>query len=166
MTQLNTVGLVLYQPWPSQGKLHKSGSFQFRWLLSAVHSGTQTQTVWLPRSADIVGSRKRASQVQSWNACFLNVPTEDERWSFHKAPRTCCLLHPLPHMCTTHTHTSLYTRRETPTQVGSVRVQSTDYTPGAQQERIWGGGGWRGGDCQRAEESFTTQHTHSVCSVW
>lgn len=167
------------QPWLSQGKLRKSGSFQFRWLLSAVHSRRQTQGLsWSYVRQTVPGSLVHTLQTLALKKrvfCMYRAKLSEN--TSYVVSRVCRLLHPLPHVhaCAhtdTHTHTSLYTCRESPTQVSSVRVQSTDYTRGAQQETRWEVCVSvcvcvrRGECCQRAEESFTTQHTHSVCSVW
>lgn len=63
----------------------------------------------------------------------------------------------------THTHTCLNSSRETPTQVRQCTCALYRLHRGssAGEEMV----GER--ECrQRGEGSFTTQHTHSVCSVW
>lgn len=132
------------QPWLSQGKLRKSGSFQFRWLLSAVHSRRQTQGLsWSYVRQTVPGSLVHTLQTLALKKrvfCMYRAKLSEN--TSYLVSRVCRLLHPLPHVhaCAhtdTHTHTSLYTCRESPTQVSSVRVQSTDYTRGAQQETRW-----------------------------
>lgn len=118
--KLNTVGLVLYQPWPSQGKLHKSGSFEFRWLLSAVHSGAQTQRlsgchVLQTLSAHAHMRLEYAVEMRVFWMYWLKANTGAFRKHFI-CGSPCCLLHPLPHMPTAHTRTHAHREACTPTE--------------------------------------------------
>lgn len=126
--------------------------------VSCTQWDADTEIVWLQRSADIVGSHIHTLQVHSLK-CVFSECTNSRRTLDLSGKRLTrgllCLLSPSPSatdacMCT---RIQARTPRETPTQVGSVRVQSTDYTQGAQQES--GGGG--GGLLEKREETVREQ---------
>lgn len=98
------------QPWLSQGKLRKSGSFQFRWLLSAVHSRRQTQGLsWSYVRQTVPGSLVHTLQTLALKKRACTEP------SFQKTPHTWSLVFAVSFtLCRTcmHARTQIHTRTQ------------------------------------------------------
>lgn len=178
MKQVITVSVILYQLCPSRECYVSHSSSGDCCHLYTV----ETYIVWLPWSADIVISNAHtwALELQTLKCIFwvyrLNANTQTFGKCFVHGP-LCLMSRTLFAICVrTHIHTSLYSHRDShPGRQCTCAVYRLHTGSSAAEEvsvRVWWW--WEGwascwvgeesGDW--AEESFATQHTHSVCSVW
>lgn len=135
---------------------------------------TDTRIVLEPRSADSAGlARAHVANARSHEACFLHVPSQAFRK--HLIRGLSCLPSPSPSAARacmrahryTHAHKLVHLQRESHSGKQCTCAVYRLHTGSSAGDEM---GGvcvcvCRGECCQRAEESFTTQHTHSVCSV-